>query len=125
MFQPLTDAFAAAQQWVFETLVQPLAFAAGAGNLLEDGFTATGWFLIGLLQVAVMLLVIGPAQRLWPVEPVRDRHAIAVDVLYTLVHRLGLFKLAMFFTVEDWLTRGIGWLRAHPGYRGWIAAHGG
>lgn len=109
----LSDAFNLAQQWLFETLVQPLAFALGAGNLLEDGFTATGWLLLGVLQIAVMLLVIGPAQRLWPVEPVRDRHAIAIDVLYTLIHRLGLFKLAMFFTVEDWLTQGIGWLRAH------------
>jgi len=113
MFQPLADAFAAAQQWVFETLIQPAAFAAGAGNLLEEGFGATGWLLAGLAQVAVMLLVIGPLQRLWPVEPVRDRQAIRVDVLYTLIHRLGLFKLAMFFTVESWFTNAVGWLRVH------------
>ena len=30
------DHFAAWQQWLFETVVQPLAFALGAGNLLED-----------------------------------------------------------------------------------------
>jgi hypothetical protein len=42
-----------------------------------------------------------------------DRAAIRVDVIYTLLHRLGLFKLAMFFTVENWLTDGIGVLRAH------------
>ncbi|MFT4195157.1 sterol desaturase family protein [Ottowia sp.] len=113
MFQPLTDTFAAAQQWLFEALVQPAAFALGAGNLLEEGFTATGWLLVGLVQIAVMLLVIGPAQRLWPVEPVRDRPAIRVDVIYTLIHRLGLFKLAMFFTVEAWFTSAVGWLRAH------------
>ena len=109
----LSDAFASAQQWLFETMLVPLAFAAGAGNLLEDGFIATGWLLVGGLQIAVLLLVIGPLQRLWPVERVRDRHAIGVDVIYTLIHRLGLFKLAMFFSVEQWLTQGIGWLRAH------------
>ena len=113
MLSALTDAFEAARQWLFEAAVQPLAFALGAGNLLEDGFTATGWLLVGVLQIAVMLLLIGPLQRLRPVERVTDRHAIGVDVVYTLIHRLGLFKLAMFFSVEQWLTQGIGWLRAH------------
>ena len=113
MLDALTDTFAAAQQWLFEAAVQPIAFAVGAGNLLEDGFTATGWLLVGLMQIAVLLLVIAPLERLWPVEPLRDRHAVGIDVLYTLIHRLGLFKLIMFFSVEGWLTSGIGWLRAH------------
>ena len=113
MLDTLTDTFAAAQQWLFEAAVQPIAFAVGAGNLLEDGFTATGWLLVGLMQIAVLLLVIAPLERLWPVEPLRDRHAVGIDVLYTLIHRLGLFKLIMFFSVEGWLTSGIGWLRAH------------
>ncbi len=30
----LTDAFAFLQQWLFETLVQPVGFALGQGNLL-------------------------------------------------------------------------------------------
>ncbi|MBS0596204.1 MAG: sterol desaturase family protein, partial [Proteobacteria bacterium] len=107
------DAFALAQEWLFERLIEPAAFSLGLGNLLEDGFVATGWLLVGLLQIAVLLLLIGPAQRRWPVEPVVDRAAIRVDVIYTLLHRLGLFKLAMFFTVENWLTDGIGVLRAH------------
>ena len=107
------DLFASAQQWLFEALIEPAAFRLGLGNLLEDGFVAAGWLLLGLLQIAVLLLVIGPLQRLWPAEPVRDRAAIRVDVLYTLLHRLGLFKLAMFFSVEAWLTDAIGVLRAH------------
>jgi sterol desaturase/sphingolipid hydroxylase (fatty acid hydroxylase superfamily) len=97
---------------VFEAAVQPLAFALGAGNLLEQAYEGTGWLLVGVLQVAVMLTVIGPLQRLWPVEPVTDRQAVAVDVIYTLIHRLGLFKLVMFFTFENWLEAGIGELRA-------------
>ena len=107
------DLFAAAQQWLFESLIEPTAFALGLGNLLEDGFVAAGWVLVGLLQVATLLLLIGPAQRRWPAEPVVDRAAVRVDVLYTLLHRLGVFKLAMFFTVEAWLLDGIGVLRAH------------
>jgi sterol desaturase/sphingolipid hydroxylase (fatty acid hydroxylase superfamily) len=34
-----------------------------------------------------------------------------VDILYTLIHRLGLFKLAMFFTLEAWFEQGLGVLR--------------
>ncbi|ODS92788.1 MAG: fatty acid hydroxylase [Comamonas sp. SCN 65-56] len=104
--------FSHAQEWLFETLIEPVAFQFGMGNLLEDGYTATGWLIAGLLQIATLVLLIGPAQRLWPAEQVKDRAAVRVDILYTLLHRLGLFKLVMFFTVESWLTDGIGLLRA-------------
>ena len=32
----LTDAFAFLQQWLFESLVQPLSFALGQGHLLQQ-----------------------------------------------------------------------------------------
>lgn len=108
----MQDQFAVVQQWLFETVVQPLAFGLGVGNLLEVAYNGTGWLLAGLLQVAVLVLLIGPLQRLWPVEPVTQRRAIRVDVIYTLIHRLGLFKLLMFFSIENWLESGIGQLRA-------------
>ena len=62
----LTDVFALAQQWLFEALVQPLALLTGQANLLEKAYEGTGWLLVGLIQIAVMLLLIGPMQRLWP-----------------------------------------------------------
>ncbi|MBY4594308.1 sterol desaturase family protein [Ottowia caeni] len=107
------NVFSVMQQWLFEILIQPIAFALGAGNLLENGYAATGWLLVGLMQIAVLVLVIGPAQRLWPVEAVTDRHAIRVDIVYTLLHRLGIFKLAMFFTFEEWALRLFSMIRAH------------
>jgi sterol desaturase/sphingolipid hydroxylase (fatty acid hydroxylase superfamily) len=108
----VVDAFAVVQQWLFEALVQPIAFALGAGNLLELAYDGTGWLVVGLLQIGAMLLLIAPLQRLWPVEPMADRAAVRVDLVYTLIHRLGLFKLVMFFTFENWLELGIGELRA-------------
>jgi len=108
----IQNQFALAQQWLFEAAVQPLAFKLGAANLLEDAYNGTGWLLMGLLQVVVLLALIGPLERRWPVEPVTGRRAIRVDVLYTLIHRLGLFKLVMFFTLDNWLESGIGDLRA-------------
>ena len=111
MIEWMQDQFSVAQQWLFETVVQPIAFELGAGNLLEDAYNGTGWLVMGLLQIVVLLAVIGPMQRRWPAEPLTGRRAIRVDLLYTLIHRLGLFKLVMFFTAENWLESGIGQLR--------------
>ncbi len=108
----LTQLFAQAQLTLFEAVVQPMVFAAGQGALLEDAFNATGWLLVGLLQIGVLLLVIGPLQRWRPVEPVIDRAAIRTDVLYTLVHRLGVFRLGLFFTLDPLADELFGALRA-------------
>ena len=103
----LNTLFDTAQQWLFEQVLQPLMFALGMANFLEDGYTATGWLLVGCVQLLIMVLLIAPLQKWRPVEAVVDRHAIRVDVLYTLLHRLGLFRVLLFFTVDplwDWLV---------------------
>lgn len=112
LIDPLTDAFAGLQQDLFELLVQPLVFALGQGHLLIEAYEGTGWLLVGLLQVAVLMAVIGPMQRRWPAEPWHDVRAVRVDVIYTLIHRLGLFKLAMFFSFDHLFKQGWGWLRS-------------
>jgi len=113
------DTFAELQQWLFETAVEPLVFGLGLGNRLEDAFDATGWLLLGLLQLGVLLLVIAPLQRWRRVEPVTDRATVRVDMLYTLVHRLGLFRLLMFFTLIPWVDDLFGALRV----QGWATWH--
>ena len=98
--ETLSQWFGQAQQLLFEEAVQPLLFHAGLANLLEDGYVATGWLLVGLLQIAIMVAVIAPLQRWRPVEAITDRQAIRVDILYTLIHRLGLFRLGLFFSID-------------------------
>jgi sterol desaturase/sphingolipid hydroxylase (fatty acid hydroxylase superfamily) len=113
----IEEGFGIAQQWLFESVVQPLMFTVGLGHLLEDGYAATGWLLVGLVQIALMLAVFGPLQRWRPVEPVTDRAAIRTDVLYTLIHRLGLFRVGLFFTLEPLFDELFGRLRVlgfHP-----------
>jgi sterol desaturase/sphingolipid hydroxylase (fatty acid hydroxylase superfamily) len=107
----LEECFAAVQQWLFETLMQPAMFVMGLGHLLEDGYAASGWLLVGLLQIGILAAVIGPLQRWWPVEPLSDRATVRTDVLYTLVHRLGLFRVALFFLVDPWFDELFGMLR--------------
>ncbi len=115
----MTDAFTTAQQWLFETLVQPLMFALGMGGLLEDGFTATLWLMVGVLQLVLLLVVIGPLQRWRPVEAVTDRATVRTDLIYTLVHRLGLFRLFLFLAVEPVFDSNFGSLRV----AGWGTFH--
>jgi sterol desaturase/sphingolipid hydroxylase (fatty acid hydroxylase superfamily) len=119
MLEWFTDKFSAAQQWLFEALVQPIVFGMGLGALVEDAYTATAWLLIGFVQIALIATVIGALQRWRPVEPVTDRATIRTDILYTLIHRLGVFRLALFFTVDPLFEAGFGWLRAN----GWQTFH--
>ena len=55
--QWLGSLFDEAQQQLFEQLVQPLLFACGGGSWLEDAYGATGWLLVGLLQLVLLLWV--------------------------------------------------------------------
>ena len=96
----LTDTFGLAQQWLFETVLQPLMFHLGLGNLLADGYRATGWLLVGLLQIALMLTVMRALERWRPVEAVTDRAAVRTDILYTLIHRLGLVRVVLFLSID-------------------------
>jgi sterol desaturase/sphingolipid hydroxylase (fatty acid hydroxylase superfamily) len=100
---PLSDAFGQVQQVLFESIVQPTAFAMGLGNFLEDAYAGTGWLLVGLIQLLVMIGVIGPLQRWLPVERFKMDASVRADVVYTLIHRLGLFRIVMFFSVEPLL----------------------
>ncbi|MEY2891725.1 MAG: hypothetical protein RJA98_1633 [Pseudomonadota bacterium] len=118
--------FGDVQQALFESVVQPLLFRIGLASYLSDAYDATGWLLVGLLQIAVMLALIGPLQRWRPIESPPASAAersvwradVAVDVIYTLIHRLGLFRVAMFFLIDPLWNAGFGWL-AVRGVDGW------
>lgn len=107
----LVGGFDTAQQWLFEKLFQPMMFAGGLGNHLETGYEAAGWLLVGLVQLVIIVAVIGPLQRWRPVEAVTDRATIRTDILYTLIHRLGLFRVGLFFAVDPLMDSLFGSLR--------------
>ena len=107
----LIDGFGQVQQRLFEHAMQPLLFGLGLGNLLEDGYQATGWLMVGLLQIGVMLTLFKALERWRPVEAVTDRAAVRVDIIYTLIHRLGVFRVALFFTIDPLWDDLIGRLR--------------
>jgi len=109
--ETLTALWAGAIDALFEALVQPAVAALGLTTYLEMAFDATEIFLIGAVEVALLAMVLTLLERWRPVEPVSDRHAVRIDVLYTLLNRLGFVPLLMFALLTP-LVAGIdGWLR--------------
>ena len=96
VFAWIDDPLAVMQGWLFEQLILPLLYRAGLMRFAEQAFDATEWVLIGVIEVAALMLLMGWAQRRWPVEAVVDRAAIRIDVIYTLLHRLGAIPLLAF-----------------------------
>ena len=111
LIDSFSDTFAQAQAWLFEAAVQPIVYGLGLGGFVEQAFNGTMWLLVGMLQLLVLVAVLVPLQRKFPVEPITDKAAIRTDVLYTLIHRLGLFRVAMFLTIDPVLDEILGALR--------------
>jgi len=108
------------QQVVFEQLILPLMLALGLDAQIEEGYGAALWLLVGLAQLVVLIVVLAPLQRLWPVERADPsdpksragiRAAVRPDVIYTVIHRLGLFRAVLFISLEPLWSSGLGLLR--------------
>lgn len=113
MFETLQRAFDAVHTWLFEAAVQPLLFAIGASQWLEDAYPATEMLLLGIVQVVLLYVVLRPLESLYPAERWSDRRGTGVDVVYTLLHRLGAFSLAVFLLLTPLADAAAAWLRAH------------
>jgi sterol desaturase/sphingolipid hydroxylase (fatty acid hydroxylase superfamily) len=117
MMHFFVDSFASVQDWLFEAVVQPLMFHLGLGAYIEDAFEGTEWFLIGVCEIALLFLVLRPLEWLMPAQTLTDPRARWNDFVYTLVHRLGLFSVLIFFTLDPLMDGLAGTLRLdniHP-----------
>jgi len=110
---------------IMEWVVQPLMFKFGLSGWIEDSYEACEWLLWGLIELSVMIAFMWPLQKFWPAE--RDsvlqgrqhRDAIRVDVIYSLIHRLGLFRLVFFVLFNAPIDTIMGYLRL----AGWPTYH--
>jgi sterol desaturase/sphingolipid hydroxylase (fatty acid hydroxylase superfamily) len=100
MIQFFIDLFGGAHGWLFEHVVEPFIFVSGLGEFTEEAFEGTEWFLVGMVELAALYLVLRPLEALLPVHKFSDARARWNDFIYTLVHRLGLFSIAIFFTLD-------------------------
>jgi len=101
------------QSWLFERAVQPALFGLGLMRYAEDAYTATGFAVLGLLQVALIAAILRPLEAWVPVERWADRRAVRPDMLYTLLERLGAIPLALFFLLQPWVDRIDATVRLH------------
>ena len=109
--------FSIAQAWLFEHIVQPVMFTAGLGEFIEDAFEGTEWFLTGAIELALLYTLLRPLEAAIPVHAFGNPRARWNDFVYTLIHRLGLFPILLFFTLDPVMDAIAGMLRfegVHP-----------
>jgi len=108
--------FDLAAGWLEEHVVIPVLYALGLMNWEE---VALGWSLFavyGAAQVVLTYAVCLPLERWRPVERWPDKKAVTVDILYTLISRVGLLPLitfVLFYRIQVFMT---GWLTDN----GWV-----
>ncbi|MCK6387155.1 MAG: fatty acid hydroxylase, partial [Zoogloea sp.] len=111
--QSLTDLFVGAQGWLFDSLVQPLLFGLGLGSFVEMGFEGIEFVLLGLVELAIAYTLMRPLEAWWPAEKWAQRRAVRVDVIYTVLNRLGIVPLVVFALLAPLFLGVDGWLRFH------------
>ncbi len=112
MIDAVVNAFDVVHTWIFEAMVQPVVYVLGIMAYQEDAYVATEWFLLGLIQMGVLYVVLRPMESFFPAEKWSDRRGIGVDVLYTLLHRLGGFALLAFMLLSPAVLAATEALRA-------------
>ena len=113
LINALTALFAALHGHVFETGVLPIVHALGMGGYAEQAFDGTEFFLIGAIEITLLAVVLGIAEKLYPAEVQADESAKRVDMIYTMLHRLGFVPLAMFLLLVPIVDALDGEMRMH------------
>lgn len=101
------------QTWLYIDVVQPLLFRFNLMDYDEDTYDALYWVIVGALQIVAMFVLLRPLEALRPVERWKDRGAVRVDVIYTLIAKLGIYSLFFFFALQPLFDKVQGWLRLH------------
>jgi sterol desaturase/sphingolipid hydroxylase (fatty acid hydroxylase superfamily) len=109
----LTLPFDLTAGWLQEHAVLPLLYQLNLMDWEEISFGWTLFAVYGAAQVLITYAVCLPLERLRPVERWPDQKAVTIDILYTLIARVGLLPLITFvlFTQVQWDLNG--WLTDH------------
>ncbi|AIO65785.1 sterol desaturase family protein [Burkholderia oklahomensis] len=99
------------QTWLYVDVVQPVMFKVGLMDYDEDTYDALYWVIVGALQVVAMYVLLRPLEALRPVEQWANRKEARVDVIYTLIAKLGIFNLFFFFAMQPLFDNFQAWLR--------------
>jgi sterol desaturase/sphingolipid hydroxylase (fatty acid hydroxylase superfamily) len=108
------DPFDLAAGWLQEHLLIPLLYQFGLMNWEDVSYGWALFALYGLAQVALTFAVCLPLERWRPVERWPDSKAVWVDVLYTLLSRVGVLPFVTYVL----------FYRAQVSVSGWMADQG-
>jgi sterol desaturase/sphingolipid hydroxylase (fatty acid hydroxylase superfamily) len=92
----LLDIWISVQTWLFETIVSPVLFRFNLMEWNEPAFSAVEFFMLGIVQIAIISLVMRLFERRWPLEKGGDDRLMSVDRVYTALNKLGVIPLAIF-----------------------------
>jgi sterol desaturase/sphingolipid hydroxylase (fatty acid hydroxylase superfamily) len=112
----MIDPFSLAAGWLQETVLLPALYSLDMMQWEEISF---GWALFacyGLAQVVITFAICLPLERWRPVEHWPDAKAVWVDVLYTLISRVGVLPLVTFVLFYQLQVAMSGWMTDH----GWV-----
>ena len=108
------DPFDLAAGWLQEHLLIPALYQFGLMNWEDVSYGWALFALYGAVQVAVTFAVCLPLERWRPVERWPDNHAVWVDVVYTILSRVGILPLVTYTL----------FYRAQASVNGWMADQG-
>jgi sterol desaturase/sphingolipid hydroxylase (fatty acid hydroxylase superfamily) len=120
-----------ALHWTSLHIVHPVLLAAHLSWLDGQSGDIAQYFLLTVVQFAVIAFVLRPAEDVWPAEPWAARTTTAIDARYTalkLFVALPLFTYLVLFPLNQWMggdsegggaglvsiQQGVPWLAHHP-----------
>ena len=109
MWDWIAEKFTELHSWTFEGLVQPALYRFGFMNWDERAYEATELFLIGIIELLALYALLRPLEKLAPVEVWADRRETRVDVLYSMLSKLGVVPLFLFVV----LTPAFNWINGN------------
>ena len=89
------DIWVDVQAWLFDTIVGPGLYRLGLMEWYEPAFNAVEFVMLGVVQIAVIGVVMRLIERRWPLEAGDDR-LMGVDRVYTVLNKLGVVPLVVF-----------------------------
>lgn len=113
----MEDPFDLIAGWLHETVLIPALYELG---LMRWEDLAHGWALFavyGAVQVGLSLAICLPLERWRPVEHWPDSKAVAVDIFYTVLSRVGLLPLITFVLFYKVQVAMNGWITD----QGWVS----
>lgn len=96
----MVELFTQLHSWLHAALVQPLLFRWDLMAWAELSYEWSELFLLGAIEVVVLWAVLRPLEAFFPVERWEDRAETRVDVLYTLLARLGILPIFFFIALQ-------------------------